>query len=254
MTHTQEWASPAVKVQRAGIRIGVSRLLVQFVNQVRAIRRQALFVVRPGHSLDHGLPLFRAEEAVPRRNRRRPRRLRFLPGSWLGCLGRRLRFLTRNPLACLWVLWRGLRLCTGSLFARLRTLLRCLCFLSGSRLRRLWGRLRCALVPRSLRLQALDLFREGERHLAQQRRAHPQREKESFAYAPSPFSHPPSLDECFEPRAVPAAYPLLPLRTAPKTASRQARSASSLAQEELLQTSEPEWQYQKLFRRRPSQS
>ena len=85
-----------------------------------------------------------------------------------------------------------------------------MCFLARCLFRRLLA-LSCALRSRSL-----ALIGECERHLPQhRRRAHPKREK-------GPFLHPLSLDDCFGWRAVLAAYPLLPLRTAPKKGKGEA--------------------------------
>ena len=227
------------------------RLLIQFVHQVRTIRRQPLFVVRPSDSLCDLPSFFQGKKPVARRYHRRPRRLRLLRRRWLPCLctrrhlglcagslfarpgirrvrlcfmrrGLRPRLLaqrcrlrvlvgglrrlrTRRRLG----LWSGrlLRL-LPCLFGRRCALLSRLRFLVGSLLSRLWILLRCGLLPRSLRRRTLRLGRERRRHLPQKRhRAHPKREK-------GPLSHVPILDDCFPPRAVPAAYPLLPLGTA----------------------------------------
>src|SRR5215467_2092458 len=78
-THTQKGPCPPVKIQRAGVSIGIPRLLVEGVNQVRTIRRQPLFVVGPSDSLRDRAPFIQAEQAVAGRYRRWPRCLRLLP-------------------------------------------------------------------------------------------------------------------------------------------------------------------------------
>ena len=68
VAHAQELPRTTVKIQRPGVGIRVSRLLIQPVDQVRAIWRESFFVIRPGHSLDNPPPLFQAERAHSRRN------------------------------------------------------------------------------------------------------------------------------------------------------------------------------------------
>ena len=163
------------------------RLLIQFVNEVRTVRRQPLFVIGPSDSLCDRAPLVQGQKPVARRYRGWARHLRLGAGGWFACLRTR---------GC-----------------RLR-------FCAGGGLHRLGISLRCALWPGSLCSRALEL-RIGEKHFPQQcRRAHPKREKD-------PFSHPPSLDECFGQRAVPPADPWLPLSTASQVVVSQGLSLKS---------------------------
>jgi hypothetical protein len=222
------------------------RLLIQFMHKVGTIRRQTFFVVRPSHTLRDRPPLVQRKKPVARRYRWRLRSLRLearslLPRLWTWLCSLRtltsgllrqlltwrrrfrllaggrltrsliwgcgLRLLEGRWLPCLLGLRRArlpcLRLLSRNLFPRLRPWWRRLRLLAGRRLPCLLG-LRRTLLTRTLRARA---FRRGKRQPQQRRRAHPKREK-------GPFSHALSLDDCFGWRAVPAAYPLLPLRTA----------------------------------------
>jgi len=61
VAYTQELAGPSVKIQGADVGIGVSSLLVQVMHQVGTIRRETLFVIRPGDPLCNGSPFGQAE-------------------------------------------------------------------------------------------------------------------------------------------------------------------------------------------------
>src|SRR5689334_5276569 len=103
ITHPQEWPRPEVKIQRAGVRIGIPCLLIESVNQVRTVRSQSLFVVGPSNSLGDGPPFFQAEEPEPWRYRRGPRGLCLVIGGLprLWTWRHRLRVLLGRPVACL---------------------------------------------------------------------------------------------------------------------------------------------------------
>src|SRR5215469_4698793 len=144
---TQELSSPPVKIQGADVGIAVSGLLVQAMHQVRAIRRETLFVVRPRDPLCDGSPFAQAEKAETGRYYGCPRRLCILYGSLFhrlaGSLFRSLltsslfrRRLTSSILTGILTRSRLPRL-AGSLFPYWLTLLRCVL---------LPGRF-CALLP-----------------------------------------------------------------------------------------------------------